>query len=792
MKFISTLKAERALAQLLAERDMASPAARKAIESLRKIGPAAIPKLIESFAGASKEQLPALVQVLAAQVNERSLKEVVAGLANGNARCISGVAAALAAATDYDPNTLLSYLGREDIAVSALIDVLQATRQRLNVRELLRRAYDLEPREKAAVFRIINELATEELLPELLNRLEGKDPSVRAHIITILSRFNTPEVGRALEAQLQDKQRAIRKAALAAIENMPGERNIALLCGLLQDPDLETRSKAIDLVIKAAHPDTMRHLVAVLAHESEDARRAAVEVLNGIADAGTIKHLLAALEDSDWWVRSRSADALAKIGGPKVMDAVLELVRDPDDNIRRAAIEILNLTKDERSVEHLMRATEDKDWWVRERAADALAEIGSTRAVPALVKMLGGDARSAPAAVRALGRLGDAKIMSTLLPLLDHADKAIRLEAMAAVSRLADHGSASTVKARLQPFMAGADETIAKAAAEAVVRLDNRFSTTAVEAVERQQRNASPAHTLLVEPAEVERIVREAGGGQTLDINQLQQGDVIENRYRYIQKIGKGAFGTVVLVEDTVVDERLILKFLNPNVSQDEEMMKRFVHELRYSRKITHNNVIRIYDFVHLSGNYAISMEYFPSHTLGAEISKTRPLPFDKARGWSVDIATGMSVAHDVGIVHRDLKPANILINDEGLLKIVDFGVAAVASHADTQLTKTGYVIGSPKYMAPEQILGKRVDHRADIYSLGVIMYEMLTGVPPYSKGDHMSVMYQHVQGRCKPCEEINPQIPPALAAVVRKAMEIDKMKRFASMDELRAAVQAA
>jgi serine/threonine-protein kinase len=226
-------------------------------------------------------------------------------------------------------------------------------------------------------------------------------------------------------------------------------------------------------------------------------------------------------------------------------------------------------------------------------------------------------------------------------------------------------------------------------------------------------------------------------------------------------------------------------------VSQDEEMMKRFVHELRYSRKITHQNVIRIYDFLSLGGNYAISMEYFPSHTLGAEIAATKPLPFAKSKGWSVDIATGMSVAHKVGIVHRDLKPANILINDDGLLKIVDFGVAAVASHADTQLTKTGYVIGSPKYMAPEQILGKKVDHRADIYSLGVIMYEMLAGVPPYSKGDHMSVMYQHVQGKCKPCEEINPGIPAALATVVRKAMEIDKSKRYESMDELRQAVAA-
>jgi hypothetical protein len=105
-----------------------------------------------------------------------------------------------------------------------------------------------------------------------------------------------------------------------------------------------------------------------------------------------------------------------------------------------------------------------------------------------------------------------------------------------------------------------------------------------------------------------------------LDIALLKPGDVIEGRYKFIEKIGKGAFGTVLLMEDTVVEERLILKFLNPNVSSDEEMMKRFVHELRYSRKITHKNVIRIYDFLYIRGNYAISMEYFPSHTLGGEI----------------------------------------------------------------------------------------------------------------------------------------------------------------------------
>src|ERR1700741_2368590 len=112
---------------------------------------------------------------------------------------------------------------------------------------------------------------------------------------------------------------------------------------------------------------------------------------------------------------------------------------------------------------------------------------------------------------------------------------------------------------------------------------------------------------------------RQAEAAARLDIQTLKPGEIIEGRYKYIDRIGRGAFGTVLLMEDTVVDERLILKFLNPNVSGDEEVMKRFVHELRYSRKITHKNVIRIYDFLYIQGNYAISMEYFPSHTLGGE-----------------------------------------------------------------------------------------------------------------------------------------------------------------------------
>jgi len=299
------------------------------------------------------------------------------------------------------------------------------------------------------------------------------------------------------------------------------------------------------------------------------------------------------------------------------------------------------------------------------------------------------------------------------------------------------------------------------------------------------------ARTLLVSDQALAQAAKQAEAAARLDIQTLKPGDIIEGRYKYIDRIGRGAFGTVLLMEDTVVDERLILKFLNPNVSQDEEVMKRFVHELRYSRKITHKNVIRIYDFLYIQGLYAISMEYFPSHTLGSEVVNDKPIDLQRALQFGIDMCTGMTVAHQVGIVHRDLKPANVLINQEGLLKIVDFGVAAAHREGDTQLTKTGYVIGSPKYMAPEQILGKKVDERADIYAVGVMLYEMVTGMPPYSRGDHMSVMYQHVQGKARVPQDLNPALPPGFSDLVMKAMSVDKAKRFQTMVELSAALES-
>ena len=793
MKFLTTLKAERCVSQLLAEPDSNTPTAQKALNSLKNSGKAAIPILIDALASADRYQTVGIVDALTAQVSDANFKTLAEGLCHPNERCVAGVGWAMSSSNNFSIDKLPELLKLDDVSTHAVIDIMRSHLDRMNVRKLLQIAYQLEPREKSAVFKMIGDLATDELVPDLISRTQGKDNAARVHIIQILAKFHKPEVLTSLQALLSDPNRQVRSAALEALAEFPSDQHdIELICSLLMDADLDVQGKAVDLVVKLRHPDTCKYLVGVLQDENEYTRRSAVEVLNELAEPSTIKYLLMAIGDGDWWVRSRACDALASIGGDRVLSAVMQLIGDKDENIRRSAIEILNQTKDERAVKHLIKATEDSDWWVSERAVDALAEIGSTEALPRLQQMLNGSAKAIPSVVRAIGKLGDEKLLTSIMAMLQRPEQDIIVATLQALPALTTEATADQVKSTIEPLQTVSNDAIAAAARESVDKLAARYSDSQIIGDKKAQAMAEPAHTMLIDDVEMQKIAAQVSGqpvGGGLDISLLNPGDVIENRYKYIEKIGKGAFGTVLLVEDTVVDERLILKFLNPNVAGDEEMLQRFVHELRFSRKITHKNVIRIYDFLNLSGSYAISMEFFPSHTLGAEVSGKKPLPVEKAAGWARDIATGMSVAHQVGIIHRDLKPANLLINDEGLLKIVDFGVAAAAGGGDTNLTKTGYVIGSPKYMAPEQILGKKVDHRADIYSLGVIFYEMLTGTPPYTKGDHMAVMYQHVQGKCPRVDEANPAISEQLAAVVHRAMAVDKMKRFDSMDDMSRAI---
>ena len=261
---------------------------------------------------------------------------------------------------------------------------------------------------------------------------------------------------------------------------------------------------------------------------------------------------------------------------------------------------------------------------------------------------------------------------------------------------------------------------------------------------------------------------------------------MIDNRYKVIRKVGEGAFGVVMLVHDAMVDEEIILKFLNAQVASDKHIIQRFVQELRYARKITHENVIRIFDFINIGKSCAISMEYFDSHSLGYEIKAKKTGDHARMIKILIEVCNGLSYAHRAGVVHRDIKPANILIDENDVVKLVDFGLAAAASHTDARLTRSGVLVGTPTYMAPEQVRDKKIDARTDIYSLGVLMYEVFTGKPPYRGKDSMAILFQHVEGKAKPPKSQNPEISDELNAIIMKAMSVNPDRRYQTVDELR------
>ncbi|MCI0559585.1 MAG: serine/threonine protein kinase, partial [Nitrososphaera sp.] len=205
------------------------------------------------------------------------------------------------------------------------------------------------------------------------------------------------------------------------------------------------------------------------------------------------------------------------------------------------------------------------------------------------------------------------------------------------------------------------------------------------------------------------------------------------SHYKILEKLGGGGMGVVYKAQDLKLDRFVALKFLPPHLSADEDEKKRFIHEAKAASALDHPNICAIYEIDETEdGQMFIAMAYYEGETLKKKIERG-PLPIDQTIDLAIQIAQGLAKAHKHGITHRDIKPANVMITNEGVAKIVDFGLAKLAGQ--TKLTKSGMTVGTVAYMSPEQARGEEVDHRTDIWALGVVLYEMITGQLPF-KGE--------------------------------------------------------
>ena len=266
-------------------------------------------------------------------------------------------------------------------------------------------------------------------------------------------------------------------------------------------------------------------------------------------------------------------------------------------------------------------------------------------------------------------------------------------------------------------------------------------------------------------------------------IKELTAGTTFARRYQIIEDLGKGGMGRVYKVFDTEVQEKMALKLLHPDIAGDERTIERFRNELKLARAISHRNVCRMFDLGREEGTYYITMEYVSGEDLKSLIHRIGALPVGKAVSIGKQVCEGLSEAHRLGVVHRDLKPQNVMIDREGNARIMDFGIAR--SLAARGITGAGVMIGTPEYMSPEQVDGKEADQRADIYALGIILFEMLTGHLPFEGDTPLSVAVKQKSERPPDPRSINAQIPDELGRIILKCLEKPKEKRYQSAQEV-------
>jgi serine/threonine protein kinase/tetratricopeptide (TPR) repeat protein len=264
---------------------------------------------------------------------------------------------------------------------------------------------------------------------------------------------------------------------------------------------------------------------------------------------------------------------------------------------------------------------------------------------------------------------------------------------------------------------------------------------------------------------------------------ELTTGSTFAGRYQIIEELGKGGMGKVYKANDTDIKEKVAIKLIKPEISTDKKTIERFQNELKFARKIRHKNVCQMYDLNKEEGNYYITMEFVDGEDLKSFIRRSGQLTVGKTIAIAKQICAGLTEAHSLGVIHRDLKPSNIMIDKDGNARIMDFGIAR--SLKGKGITGAGMIIGTPEYMSPEQVDGKETDQRSDIYSLGVILYEMLTGRLPFEGDTPLSIAVQQRSDPPKNPRVYNVQIPDDLAQTILKCMGKEKSERYQKAEDL-------
>jgi serine/threonine-protein kinase len=274
-------------------------------------------------------------------------------------------------------------------------------------------------------------------------------------------------------------------------------------------------------------------------------------------------------------------------------------------------------------------------------------------------------------------------------------------------------------------------------------------------------------------------------------LSEVAPGSLLGRRFEILSVLGAGGMGVVYKARDRELDDLVALKMLKRQVADDADLLARLRSEIKLARKITHPNVLRTFDIGEIDGVHFISMEYVRGITLRSLLDHEGRLPYAAGLRIAKNLCAGLGAAHAAGVLHRDIKPENLILDHAGSARLMDFGIARPTQRVEPGQTQQGWIVGTPQYLSPEQIEGKDLDERSDIYATGVVLYEIFAGIAPFRDENPMQILFKHLHEPAPPAHNFWPEIPAALESLIARCLEKDRAARFPGVPDLLRALEA-
>jgi len=752
--------------------------------------------LTEKLRQAAKDSLDRLLQVIpdtpaphqevlrkiCVQEAEGGSEDLFLGKLNDDSEIRSTAASILSETGQINPSKLFRKLHEPGVSTSEVIEILYFQRENLSPAQIISNALKLDKGHAEQLLKLLPD--TKQPLDLSAFQVEPtaiQNPSVKIELLRYFVQVKQPAIAPLIGKFLTDSNHTVVIEALKSLRDLKVRYDVSFLLQSVAKMSEVEMQMASEILLTRADERMVPKVAPLLCGKSDKLREQLTQLFVAHVTPAGLEEFLGLLEPQDWWGRDQALKCLQQHANEKVAVSAKGLTSHAREFIRDQAQQLASSVVNPSDLKQFWKNAMHENWQVRENALLAIGKSDKREALPLLKKVLEAWPESAGPVLKATAQLGFQKGLEIAFFCLKMPEALVQREALETIGKLTGEQHARMVRDKLMQKVPELQATVRDTAGEVVNRLTKEYKLPALNV---DQATYFDTRLIKFEDTQSMEQYKATAEEPAINIEDLKKGDLWIDRYRIDREIGRGAMGRVMLATDEMVDEPLILKFMHPELTADMDSRERFLREVKYSRKISHPNVIRVHDMLFRNNLSAISMEFFESRGLDELLREQKFFGVREGLDILQQAAAGMAAAHHQQVIHRDLKPSNILMNKAGLVKIVDFGIASVSEKSEGTLTKAGSIIGTPAYISPERARGKEADHRSDIYALGIIAYAMFGGRLPYT-GEPMALLYQHIEGKAKPVHEVRKEVGPRVSLLVQKMMAVDINDRLQTMDDV-------